>query len=118
MTETREESYRFANRISIPLLIWMACLALLTAGSGVGYAILKNEEAAIHEEIGLLEQDIAASKMRTNGYRAKIAAMTGKWNMLGRLSNLGSDLHDIAPHQIEELRTLNNTRSESATAAR
>lgn len=118
MPETHEESYRFANRISLPLLSWMACLAILTAGGGVGYATLKNEEVAIRNDIRGIEQDIAASKMRTNEHRAKINALTGKWNMHGRLTSLGSELRDISPNQIEELRTLNNTRTESATAAR
>lgn len=118
MHESQEESYRFANRISLPLLVWMACLAILTAAGGVGYATLKNEEVAIRNEIKDLDRAIAASKMNTNEHRAKINAMTGKWNMLGRLSSLGSDLRDIAPSQIEELRTLSNTRTETATAAR
>lgn len=118
MFAPREESYRYANRVSLSLLFWLAGFAALTAAGGVSYAALKNEQVMVRNEIEDINRAIAESTMNTNEHRAKINSMTSRWNMLGRLDSLGSELCDISSAQIEELRTLHDTDAGKATAAR
>lgn len=118
MITEQEVSYRYANRISFSILLWMVCFAIITTVAGVFYAEFKNDRAAIYSEIENINRDIAASTMKTNEYRAKINSMTARWNMLGRLDMLGSDMREIQSNQLEELRTLGSSEAGKATAAR
>jgi hypothetical protein len=56
--------------------------------------------------------------MNTNENRAKITTLTNRWAMLARLDSFNSELRDIQPGQLEELRDLETTERAMATAAR
>lgn len=118
MSFENETSYRYANRISIRILFWMVGLALVATTGGVTYTALKNKEHAVRVEIAQINREIAASKMRINENRAQINTMTGRWNMLTRLENIGSDMREIDRSQIQELRTLRDSDNGKATASR
>ncbi len=118
MSSESETSYRFAHSISPCLLLWMISLAVIVALSGISYAGLKNEQHAIRTEISQINREIAQSNLKINEHRAKINSITSRWNMIGRLNGLGSELCDIRPDQMEELRTLRDTDAGKATASR
>ncbi len=118
MSSENETSYRFAHSVSPFLLAWMILLAVITALSGISYAGLKNEQYAIRSEINKINRNIAQSTLKINEHRAKINSMTSRWNMIGRLDSLGSELCDIRPDQMQELRTMRDADAGKATAAR
>lgn len=111
-------SSRFAARISWPFLWWMVAFAAITAAGGVTYAVLKNQQVAVRTEIEMLNRSISESNMNTNENRAKINTLTNRWAMLARLDSFNSELSDIQPGQLEELRDVNTTERNMATAAR
>lgn len=111
-------SSRFAARISTSFLLWMILFAVITAAGGVTYAVLKNQQVAVRTEIEVINCSIAESNMNTNENRAKITTLTNRWAMLARLDSFNSELRDIQPGQLEELRDLETTERAMATAAR
>ena len=82
------------------------------------FAVLKNQQVAVRTEIEILNSKIAESNMNTNEHCAKITTLTNRWAMLARLDSFNSELRDIQPGQLEELRDLNTTERAMATAAR
>lgn len=118
MSAASVTSSRFAARISWPFLWWMVAFAAITAAGGVTYAVLKNQQVAVRTEIEILNRSIAESHMNTNENRAKITTLTNRWAMLARLDSFDSELRDIQPGQLEELRDLESTERNMATAAR
>lgn len=118
MKKQRKTSTCFANRISFPVLIWLVIVALITTAGGVSYTIFKNDRTTVQNEIRRVNSAIAENNMRINEYRTKISTLTNRWNMLGRLDTIGSDLRDIAPEQIQQLRLTQGLEAGKATAAR
>lgn len=118
MSSAPATSSRFAARISTSFLLWMVLFAVITAAGGVAFAVLKNQQVAVRTEIEILNSKIAESNMNTNEHCAKITTLTNRWAMLARLDSFNSELRDIQPGQLEELRDLNTTERAMATAAR
>ncbi len=108
---------RYSRRISFGTLVWMVMFAVIAAGLGVLYAVLKNDQVAVQTEISKLNRESAICRMNANQYKARTDALTNRWAMRDRLLQDGSDLRDIRHEQIEIAR-----RSEQAdrrvTAAR
>lgn len=115
---TKTYSSRYDSRVSFGFLVWMVALAVLAAGSGVTYAVLKYNQVAERTEINKLNREIAVCRMNASQYRAKTDALTNRWAMRDRLSQDGSHLRDILHSQIEIARS---SRAESfirSTASR
>ena len=118
MKKQRKTSTCFANRVTLPVLVWLVIFAIITAAGGVSYTIFKNDRTTVQSEIRRVNSAIAENNMRINEYRTKISTLTNRWNMLGRLDTIGSDLRDIAPEQIQQLRISQGIEPGRATAAR
>ena len=118
MLFTRKMSSRYSSRISFAFLAWMVTLAVLAAGSGVTYAVLKYNQVAVRTEINKLNREIAVCRMNANQYRAKTNALTNRWAMRDRLSQDGSTLRDIRHNQIEIARSTHAEGQLRSTAAR
>lgn len=118
MSSINSTSSRYASRISYSVLAWMICLAVITAAGGVTYAVLKNKQATVEKEIAAINLSIAKHNLDINEYQTKINTLTNRWNLLSRLDAIGTELHEISPNQIEQLRSFRDAESGKATAAR
>lgn len=96
-----QNSKRYAGQVSFRFLFFMVALVLLVSSCGIAYASIKNKQVGRMTEIDTLHRDIAACNMSANQYRAKTNALMNRWAILDRLSQDGSDLHDIDRNQIE-----------------
>lgn len=115
---TKTYSSRYENRVSFGLLVWIVAVAVLSAASGVTYAVLKYNQVAERTEINKLTREIAVCRMNTSQYRAKTDTLTNRWAMLDRLSQDGSTLRDIRHSQIEIARSPQADSPIRSTAAR
>lgn len=118
MSGINTTSSRYAGRISYSVLVWMICLAIITAAGGVTYAVLKNKQATVEKEIAAINLSIAKNNLAINEYQTKINTLTNRWNLLSRLDAIGTDLYEISPRQIEPLRSFRDIEGGKATAAR
>ena len=100
---------RYANQVSMSLLIWMVVFAIMVAAGGITYAIYKNAQVAVRTDINNLNCEIANCTMNTNQHRAKTNALTNRWAMRDRLSQDRSTLRDINRSQIELARRLQDS---------
>ena len=99
-----------ASRISFSFLVWMVVFAILSAGSGVTYSVLKNRQVAVRTETEKLHRDIALCKLNTNQYHAKTHALSNRWDMRERLMRDNSLLRDIDRSQIETAGSMAGSR--------
>lgn len=101
MSSSSHSSQRYAGQVSFGFLIFMGVLIVLVSSCGIAYASIKQHQVTLHTEIENLHREIAVSNMNANQYRAKTNALTNRWQMLARLAQGGSELHDIDRNQIE-----------------
>lgn len=101
MNERIRRRKRYSQKVSFGTLVWMVMFAVIASGSGVLYAVLKNDQVAVRTEISKLNREIAICRMNANQYRAKTDALTNRWAMRERLIRDGSSLRDIQHGQIE-----------------
>lgn len=103
-------SSRYAGQISFGFLIFMVVLAVLVSTGGITYAVFKSRQVAINTDINNLHREIAVCNMNANQYRAKTNALMNRWAMRDRLSQDGSELHDIERGQLEMARRDDGSR--------
>lgn len=118
MSRTRKPSSRYSGRVSIILLLWIVCFAVITSACGVTYAYFKNQQVAVRTEINKLQREIANCRLNTNQYRAKANDQTNRWSMLSRLRTDNSELREITRGQVEFARNQSDLDRMHATAAR
>ncbi len=111
-------SSRYSSQVSFAFLWWMVLFAVVISAFGVYYAVLKSNQVAERTEINKLHREAAVCRMNANQYRAKTNALTNRWAMRDRLSQDGSELHDIDRRQIEIARTMRERDSLLSTASR
>lgn len=104
MSYASHSSPRYASQVSFAFLIFMVVLAVLVTTGGVTYAVFKHRQVAINTDINKLHREIAVCNMNANQYRAKTNALMNRWAMRDRLSQDGSELHDIDRAQLEMAR--------------
>lgn len=104
MSYASHPSPRYASQVSFAFLIFMVVLAVLVTTGGVTYAVFKHRQVAINTDINKLHREIAVCNMNANQYRAKTNALMNRWAMRDRLSQDGSELHDIDRSQLEMAR--------------
>lgn len=104
MSYASHPSPRYASQVSFAFLIFMVVLAVLVTTGGVTYAVFKHRQVAINTDINKLHREIAVCNMNANQYRAKTNALMNRWAMRDRLSQDGSELHDIDRAQLEMAR--------------
>ncbi len=115
---TAHSTSRYSNRVSFVFLVSMVLFAVLLASGGVTYAVFKHKQVEERTKIDELQREIVEYKMTANQHRAKVNALTGRWTMLTRLKEDGSQLRDIEQSQIEVARSLSRHASRHATASR
>lgn len=118
MTTRHKISTCYSERVSFSLLFWLVGIACVSTAGGVSYAAVKNEHTSIRNEIRRTERNIADYNMQAKEYQTKLDTITSRWNMLSRLDALDSDLRDIDPGQIQQLRSTYNVETGRATASR
>lgn len=100
---------RYADQVSLWLLVWMIVFAVMASAGGITYALFKNEQVAVRTEISKLNREITVCNLNTNQHMAKTNAMTNRWAMRDRLSQDRSTLRDIDRSQIELARRLQDS---------
>jgi len=97
----QDNSRIICTKLTTGFLAWVLCLAFILAGSGIWYALLKNQQVIVRNQIEQISKQIAADDMNANHYRAQANEQSNRWALLDCLNQKQSNLRPIARIQTE-----------------
>lgn len=97
----QNNSHAIYTKLTTGFLTWVLCLAVILAGSGIWYALLKNQQVIVRNQIEKINKEIAVKDMNANHYRAQVNEQSNRWALLDRLHQEQSNLRPIARIQTE-----------------
>ena len=93
-----------SHQVSLGLIVWLVCFALLLCAAGIGIGILKNKQIDVVRDIERMDVEVNACELNKEHYRARIASNTSRWAINDRLVQDASQLQNIDPVKIEFVR--------------
>lgn len=111
-----EKRNRYKNRVGVVTLLRLFLAGGLLLATGAGFVLVRNEHVLRGNEIGEVEREIAKIDQEIELWELRIAAVRDRQELSRRLRWVQSDLSDIDPERVIEIRPREASVSPVASA--